>query len=79
MNQRSDPLNPAVDPNRDHILGLANAELTLVQYGSYADFRCRAVHAVVEGQPPMAIERLTFEDVEQVRMVTAMQPVPSRR
>ncbi|MBN8597269.1 MAG: Na+/H+ antiporter NhaA [Planctomycetes bacterium] len=48
MNQRSDPLNPAVDPNRDHILGLANAELTLVQYGSYADFRCRAVHAVVE-------------------------------
>jgi type IV secretion system protein VirD4 len=34
---------------------------------------------IVEGQPPMAIERLTFEDVEQVRMATAMQPVPSRR
>ena len=34
---------------------------------------------IVEGQPPMAIERLTFEDVEQVRMATAMQPVSSRR
>lgn len=38
-----------VDPSRDHVLGPLDAELTLVQYGSYADFRCRAVHAVVEG------------------------------
>lgn len=48
MNARSDQLNPPIDPNRDHVLGLANAEMTLVQYGSYADFRSRAVHAVVE-------------------------------
>ncbi|MGE4197931.1 MAG: Na+/H+ antiporter NhaA [Phycisphaerales bacterium] len=31
------------------MLGPSDAEMTLVQYGSYADFRCRAVHAVVEG------------------------------
>jgi NhaA family Na+:H+ antiporter len=42
-------LDPPVDPVRDHILGSPDAEMTLVQYGSYADFRCRAVHAVVEG------------------------------
>ncbi|MBL8745760.1 MAG: Na+/H+ antiporter NhaA [Phycisphaerae bacterium] len=42
-------IDPPVDPVRDHILGSPDAEMTLVQYGSYADFRCRAVHAVVEG------------------------------
>ncbi|MCC6675844.1 MAG: Na+/H+ antiporter NhaA [Phycisphaerales bacterium] len=49
MNARSDQLHPPIDPNRDHVLGPADAEMTLVQYGSYADFRSRAVHAVVEG------------------------------
>lgn len=46
---RPTKLDPAVDVRRDHILGDPEAELTLVQYGSYADFRCRAVHTVVEG------------------------------
>lgn len=48
MNARRDQLHPPIDPSRDHILGPADAEMTLVQYGSYADFRSRAVHAVVE-------------------------------
>ena len=46
---RPTELDPPVDVQRDHILGDPGAELTLVQYGSYADFRCRAVHTVVEG------------------------------
>lgn len=49
MNARHDQLQPPIDPSRDHILGPADAQMTLVQYGSYADFRSRAVHAVVEG------------------------------
>ena len=41
-------LDPPVDPVRDHILGPADAEMTLVEYGSYACPRCHAVHEVVE-------------------------------
>lgn len=36
------------DPERDHVLGPADAEITLLEYGSYACPRCHAVHAVVE-------------------------------
>jgi NhaA family Na+:H+ antiporter len=42
-------LEPQVDPNRDHVLGPADAEMTLVEYGSYACPRCHAVHEVIEG------------------------------
>ncbi|WP_406695119.1 Na+/H+ antiporter NhaA [Singulisphaera sp. Ch08] len=35
--------------DRDHVLGPADAELTLVEYGSYACPRCHAVHEVIEG------------------------------
>jgi NhaA family Na+:H+ antiporter len=42
-------LTPPVDPERDHILGPADAEMTLVEYGSYACARCHMVHQVVEG------------------------------
>jgi NhaA family Na+:H+ antiporter len=45
---RVEVLDPPLDVSRDHILGPPDAEMTLVQYGSYADYRCRAVHAVVE-------------------------------
>src|SRR3954454_23340564 len=41
-------LTPPVDLSRDHGLGNADAELTLVQYGSYACVHCHAVHQVVE-------------------------------
>lgn len=42
-------LTPPVDLKRDHVLGKSDAEMTLVQYGSYSCTRCHAVHAVVEG------------------------------
>jgi NhaA family Na+:H+ antiporter len=38
-----------VQKGRDHILGSASAEMTLVEYGSYSCARCYAVHEVVEG------------------------------
>jgi len=45
---RRDTLNPPVDVSRDHALGPPDAEMTLLQYGSYACGRCHAVHEVVE-------------------------------
>ena len=42
-------LTPPVDLSRDHVLGNPDAELMLVQYGSYACTRCHAVHQVIEG------------------------------
>lgn len=42
-------LNPPVDVRRDHVLGPPNAELDLIQYGSYACPQCHAVHEVIEG------------------------------
>lgn len=42
-------LDPPIDLARDHVLGPPDAEMTLVQYGSYACARCHAVHDVVEG------------------------------
>lgn len=40
-------LDPPVDPARDHILGDASAEMTLVEYGSYACPYCHAAHEVI--------------------------------
>ena len=47
---RSKPssLDLPVDPTRDHVLGPADAEMTLVEYGSYSCPSCHAVHSVVE-------------------------------
>src|SRR5687768_7393007 len=42
-------LDPPVEVGRDHVLGSPDAEMTLVEYGSYACARCHAVHEVVEG------------------------------
>jgi NhaA family Na+:H+ antiporter len=44
-----DKLEPPVEPSRDHVLGASDAEMTLVQYGSYTCRGCHAVHEVVEG------------------------------
>lgn len=40
-------LDRPVDPQRDHILGNAEAELVLVEYGNYARNSCHAAHEVV--------------------------------
>ena len=37
-------LTPPLDPARDHALGPSDAQLTLVEYGSYACPRCRAAN-----------------------------------
>lgn len=42
-------LDPAVDVSRDHVLGPPDAEMTLVEYGSYACPHCHAVHAQRSG------------------------------
>jgi NhaA family Na+:H+ antiporter len=41
-------LYPPVDLVRDHVLGPADAEITLVEFGSYACPRCHVVHEVIE-------------------------------
>ncbi|HEU4800785.1 MAG TPA: Na+/H+ antiporter NhaA, partial [Gemmatimonadales bacterium] len=48
LNTRPSSLGLPVDTNRDHVLGPAGAEMTLVEYGSYACPSCHAVHSVVE-------------------------------
>ena len=49
MNTRPEMLHPPVDVGRDHVLGLADGELTLVEYSSYACRDCHAVHEDIEG------------------------------
>jgi NhaA family Na+:H+ antiporter len=44
---RADRLAVPVDPGRDHTLGGADAQVTLVEYGSYACEHCHAAHEVV--------------------------------
>ncbi len=61
-------LNPPVDFDRDHVLGPIDAEMTLVEYGSYACPQCHAVHGVIEGL------RIRFG--ERMRYVFRHLPVP---
>lgn len=44
---RPHKLNPLPDIRRDHILGSPEAEMTLVEYGSYACPRCHVAHRAV--------------------------------
>ena len=53
-------LDPPVDLGRDHILGPPDAEMTLVEYGSYACPRCHAVHEVIEGLRSRFGERMRY-------------------
>ncbi len=43
----SSRLDSAVDPSRDHILGDLDAEMVLLEYGSYACPACREANAVI--------------------------------
>src|SRR6185295_4104549 len=57
---RPELLDPAVDLQRDRMLGDPDAELTLVEYGSYACHQCRAVHVVIEGLRSRFGERMRY-------------------
>lgn len=57
---------PPVDIERDHVLGPADALMTLVEYGSYTCPRCQSVHQVIQGL------RSTFGD--RLRYVFRHQP-----
>jgi len=60
-------LSLPVDPARDHVLGPPDAEITLVEYGSYACPQCHAVHPV--------IEELRSRFGERMRYVFRHQPI----
>lgn len=45
---RADRLDRPVDPARDHVLGPADAAITLVEYGSYACTYCGEAHEIVK-------------------------------
>ena len=60
MEKRPSTLDPPVDLSRDHILGLPDAELTLVEYGSYACRQCHAVHDVIESLRVRFGERMRY-------------------
>lgn len=53
-------LDPRVALDRDHVLGPHDAELTLVEYGSYACRNCHAVHEVIEGLRSRFGERMRY-------------------
>src|ERR1044071_5040238 len=67
---RPEKLDPPVDLDRDHVLGPPDAEMTLVEYGSYACPHCHAVHEVIEG--------LRSRFGERMRYVFRHLPVPGR-
>jgi NhaA family Na+:H+ antiporter len=62
-------LDPPVDPARDHALGGEGAEITLVEYGSYACPSCHAVHEVIAD--------LRDRFGERMRYVFRHRPVPN--
>src|ERR1041385_9422137 len=53
-------LDPPVDLDRDQVLGPPAAELTLIEYGSYACRNCHAVHPVIEGLRSRFGERMRY-------------------
>ena len=55
---RLEKLDPRL--NLDHVLGPPDAELTLVEYGSYACPHCHAVHEVIAGLRSRFGERMRY-------------------
>ena len=60
VDTRPNMLDPAVDVGRDHVLGPPDAEMTLVEYGSYTCPHCHAVHEVIEGLRSRFGERMRY-------------------
>jgi len=58
--ERPTKLQPPVDPDRDHILGNPEAELTLVEYGNYTRRSCHAAHEVIADLRDRFGERLRY-------------------
>src|SRR5688572_12978586 len=61
-------LTPAVDSHLDHSLGAASAEITLVEYGSYACPHCRAAND--------RIAEIRDEFGARLRYVFRHRPIP---
>jgi NhaA family Na+:H+ antiporter len=61
-------LDRPVDSTRDHILGNSHADMTLVEYGSYACPYCHAAHEIIAGL------RDRFGD--RMRYVFRHRPIP---
>lgn len=57
---RLEKLDPPIDLDHDHVLGPPGAELTLVEYGSYACGHCPAVQEVIEGLRSRFGERMRY-------------------
>jgi NhaA family Na+:H+ antiporter len=57
---RPTKLDPPVDPHRDRILGNPKAELSLVEYGSYACASCHAAHEVIADLRDRFGERMRY-------------------
>ena len=69
---RSNRLDRAVDPSRDHILGDPDAAMVLVEYGSYACPSCREANAVVARLRDHFGQRLCY--VYRHRPITGSEP-----
>lgn len=57
---RLEKLDPPIDVDQDHVLGPPDAELTLVEYGSYACSHCHVVHEVIAGLRSRFGERMRY-------------------
>ena len=60
VDMRLEKLDPPIVLDHDHVLGPPDAELTLVEYGSYACRPCHAVHEVIEGLRSRFGERMRY-------------------
>ena len=69
---RSNRLDRAVDPSRDHILGDPDAAMVLVEYGSYACPACREANAVIARLRDHFGQRLCY--VYRHRPITGSEP-----
>src|SRR5688500_9054868 len=57
---RATRLDRSVDPARDHLLGNPQADMTLVEYGSYACPSCHVAHEVIAGLRDRFGDRLRY-------------------